>query len=176
MELPDIPILSIVTFIPLIGALVVAILPARFARLTALGFALLAWLASLAMLVGYLPSHAEFQFQETASWIPSFGIQYKLGADGMSVALVVLTTTLTWISLLASFRPIQTRIKEYMISFLILEVGCIGVFLALGLPAGAGAAYSLARRGRELAWVLPGMVAFLQWQARLSPARAGEKP
>jgi NADH-quinone oxidoreductase subunit M len=131
MELPDIPILSIVTFIPLIGALVVAILPARFARLTALGFALLAWLASLAMLVGYLPSHAEFQFQETASWIPSFGIQYKLGADGMSVALVVLTTTLTWISMLASFRPIQTRIKEYMISFLILEVGCIGVFLAL---------------------------------------------
>jgi len=52
----------------------------------------------------------------------------------------------------------------------------VGVFLALGLPAGAGAAYSLARRGRELAWVLPGMVAFLQWQARLSPARAGEKP
>src|SRR4029077_19709028 len=67
----------------------------------------------------------------TLSWIPDFGIQYKLGADGLSVALVVLTTTLSWISILASFKPIQTRIKEYMISFLILEVGLIGVFLAL---------------------------------------------
>jgi NADH-quinone oxidoreductase subunit M len=68
---------------------------------------------------------------ETVDWIPIFGIQYKLGADGLSVALVVLTTTLSWISILASFKPIQTRIKEYMISFLILEVGLIGVFLAL---------------------------------------------
>ena len=66
-------------------------------------------------------------------WIPFFGIQYKLGADGLSVALVVLTTTLSWISILASFKPIQTRIKEYMVAFLVLEVGMIGVFLALDL-------------------------------------------
>ena len=66
-------------------------------------------------------------------WIPVFGIQYKLGVDGLSVALVVLTTTLTWISILASFKPIQTRIKEYMVAFLVLEVGLIGVFLALDL-------------------------------------------
>ena len=65
------------------------------------------------------------------SWIPIFGIEYKLGVDGLSLLLVVLTTTLTWISILASFKPIQTRIKEYMVSFLILEVGMIGVFLAL---------------------------------------------
>ena len=83
------------------------------------------------LLVGYLPGHPGFQFVETVDWIPVFGIQYKLGADGLSVALVVLTTTLTWISILASFKPIQTRIKEYMISFLVLEVGLIGVFLAL---------------------------------------------
>src|SRR5205814_2741552 len=63
----------------------------------------------------------------------AFGIQYKLGVDGISLALVVLTTTLTWISLLASFGPIQKRVKEYMISFLILEVGMIGVFLALDM-------------------------------------------
>jgi NADH-quinone oxidoreductase subunit M len=68
---------------------------------------------------------------EVADWIPFFGIQYKLGADGLAVLLVVLTTTLSWISILASFKPIQTRIKEYMISFLILEVGMTGVFLAL---------------------------------------------
>ena len=53
--------------------------------------------------------------------------------DGLSLALVVLTTTLTWISILASFGPIKTRVKEYMISFLVLEVGMIGVFLALDL-------------------------------------------
>jgi NADH-quinone oxidoreductase subunit M len=68
---------------------------------------------------------------EEVPWIPIFGIEYKLGVDGLSLALVLLTTTLTWISILASFAPIQTRIKEYMISFLILEVGMIGVFLAL---------------------------------------------
>jgi NADH-quinone oxidoreductase subunit M len=56
-----------------------------------------------------------------------------MGVDGLAVALVVLTTTLMWVSILASFRPIQTRIKEYMVSFLILEVGMIGVFVALDL-------------------------------------------
>jgi NADH-quinone oxidoreductase subunit M len=126
-----IPILTIVIFLPLVGALAVAILPATYARGTALAFALLAWVTSLLLLVGYLPGRPGFQFVETVTWIPDFGIQYKLGADGLSIALVVLTTTLTWISLLASFKPIQTRIKEYMIAFLVLEVGMIGVFLAL---------------------------------------------
>jgi NADH-quinone oxidoreductase subunit M len=133
MDLTGIPILTIVTFLPLIGALAVAILPSRAARPVALGVALVTWVASLVLLVGYLPSQAGYQFAVTVDWIPVFGIQYRLGADGLSVALVVLTTTLSWISILASFKPIQTRIKEYMISFLILEVGMIGVFLALDL-------------------------------------------
>ncbi len=68
---------------------------------------------------------------EVADWVPAFGIQYKLGVDGISMALVVLTTTLTWISILASFGPIKDRVREYMIAFLILEVGMTGVFLAL---------------------------------------------
>ena len=55
----------------------------------------LTWVVSLLLLVGYLPDDAGFQFVETLDWIPVFGIQYKLGADGLSVALVVLTTTLT---------------------------------------------------------------------------------
>jgi NADH-quinone oxidoreductase subunit M len=80
--------------------------------------------------VGGLPAHG-CQLKETLDWIPAFGIQYKLGTDGLSLALVILTTTLTWISILASFGPIQVRVKEYMISFLILEVGMTGVFLAL---------------------------------------------
>jgi len=126
------PILSVITFLPLAGALAVGFLPARYARPVALGAALLAWIASLLLLVGFSVGRGGlFQFTEELSWIPMFGINYKLGVDGLSLLLVVLTTTLSWISILASFKPIQTRIKAYMISFLILEVGMIGVFLAL---------------------------------------------
>ena len=134
MALPFGP-LTIVTFLPLVGAIVVALLPRTWTRPTALAFALATWVVSLLLLVGYLPGRAgaQFQFVEAADWIPIFGIQYKLGIDGLSAALVVLTTTLTWICILASWTPIQTRVKEFMISFLVLEVGMIGVFLALDL-------------------------------------------
>jgi NADH-quinone oxidoreductase subunit M len=129
------PILTIVTFLPLLGALVVAILPTTWTRPVALAFALATWVVSLLLLVGYLPGRdgAQFQYVEAIDWIPIFGIQYKLGVDGLSAALVVLTTTLTWICILASWTPIQVRIKEFMISFLVLEVGMVGVFLALDL-------------------------------------------
>ncbi len=126
-------ILSLIVFLPLIGAIVVAVLPSSMTRGAALAFALATWVASLILLVGYLPGRPGFQYTEVADWIPIFGIQYKLGVDGLSAALVVLTTTLSWICILASFTPIQTRIKEYMIAFLVLEVGMIGVFLALDL-------------------------------------------
>jgi NADH-quinone oxidoreductase subunit M len=129
--LHGLPILSAVTFVPLFGALVIAFAPASWARRLALATALIAWVVSLALAAGFQAGLGGFQFKEEVSWIPIFGIEYKLGVDGLSLALVVLTTTLTWISILASFRPIQTRIKEYMVSFLILEVGMTGVFLAL---------------------------------------------
>jgi NADH-quinone oxidoreductase subunit M len=133
MNVSDIPILSIVTFLPLVGAILVALLPRTAARPVALSTALATWVVSLVLLIGYLPRDVAggFQFEWTYEWIPLFGIQYKLGVDGLSLLLVVLTTTLSWISILASFRPIQERIKEYMVSFLILEVGMIGVFVAL---------------------------------------------
>ena len=137
MNLDGLPIgiLTVVTFLPLVGALLVAILPSSTTRPVALAFALATWIVSLFMLIGYLPGRqgSQFLFMEAFDWIPAFGIQYKLGVDGLSAALVVLTTTLTWICILASWVPIQTRIKEYMISFLVLEVGMIGVFLALDL-------------------------------------------
>ena len=141
MTIDDFPILSVITFLPLVGALVIAVIPRRYvgaARGAALGFALAAWVVSLWLLVGYLPgrdtgSELAFQYVEQLDWIPLFGIQYKLGVDGLSVAMVVLTTTLTWISILASFSPIKERVKEYMISFLILEVGMLGVFVSLDL-------------------------------------------
>ena len=130
------PILSLVTFVPLIGAVVIAFLPRErldLIRWAALGTALIAWVVSLVILVGFDTQESGFQAIEVADWVPAFGIQYKLGVDGISLALVVLTTTLTWISILASFGPIKERVKEYMISFLILEVGMTGVFLALDM-------------------------------------------
>jgi NADH-quinone oxidoreductase subunit M len=134
MRLSDLPILTIVTFAPLVGAVLVAIAPVRYARRVALGASLVTWVVSLLLVVGFrpgAPAAEAFQFKETAQWIPLFGIQYKLGVDGLSLVLVVLTTTISWISILASFSPIKERIKEYMVSFLILEVGLIGVFVAL---------------------------------------------
>ena len=128
----NLPLLTAVTFLPLLGALVIGLSPVRWARILALGTSLATWVVSLVVAGLFTTTSTdEFQMVETLSWIPAFGIQYKLGIDGLSLALVLLTTTLTWISILASFSPIQTRIKEYMISFLILEVGMIGVFLAL---------------------------------------------
>ncbi|HXI46793.1 MAG TPA: NADH-quinone oxidoreductase subunit M [Candidatus Acidoferrales bacterium] len=129
--LQGVPILSLVTFIPLVGAIVIAFAPTSWARRLALGTALLAWVVSLVLAAGVQAGLSGFQLVEEVSWIPLFGIEYKLGIDGLSLALVVLTTTLTWISILASFKPIQVRIKEYMVAFLILEVGMTGVFLSL---------------------------------------------
>jgi NADH-quinone oxidoreductase subunit M len=132
MNIGDIPILSIITFSPLVGALLVAAAPSRYARSLALAASLVAWVISLLLIVGFDPGSAQaFQFKTAIDWIPLFGIQYKVGVDGLSLILVVLTTTLSWISILASFAPIKDRIKEYMVSFLILEVGMIGVFISL---------------------------------------------
>jgi NADH-quinone oxidoreductase subunit M len=132
------PILSLITFAPLVGALLVALLPSqrhRLIRFTALGVSLVTLALSLVMLASLLGATAtsEFSFTEQVSWISAFGITYHLGVDGLSAALVVLTTLLSAICILASFGPITNRVKEYFVSFLILETGMIGVFLALDL-------------------------------------------
>jgi NADH-quinone oxidoreductase subunit M len=130
----NLPWLTLVTFLPLAGAFVIALIPRErlpWIRWVAIGTALLTWVVSLLILAGFDRDASGFQFVEVANWVPAFGIQYKLGIDGISLALVVLTTTLTWISILASFGPIKERVKEYMIAFLVLEVGMVGVFLAL---------------------------------------------
>ena len=130
------PLVSLVTFIPLIGAVLVALTPANrpnAARYVALGAALVAWAVSIAMLVLWPGADAGMQAEPAIDWIPLFGIQYHVGVDGLSLVLVLLTTTLTWISILASFGPIQNRVKEYMIAFLVLETGMTGVFVAMDL-------------------------------------------
>jgi NADH-quinone oxidoreductase subunit M len=129
-------LLPLITFLPLIGALVIAFVPRNrpdLVRWIALGTALATFALSLLLLPAFDKDAAGFQFPVAFDWIPVFGVQFKMGIDGISLALVVLTTLLTWISILASFGPIRERVKEYMISFLVLEVGMIGVFVALDL-------------------------------------------
>ena len=135
-SLSGVPLVTLVTFIPLIGAVLIAFTDGskpNQARYMALGTALVAWVVSLVLLIGFNAKDAAFQWTESVPWIDMFGISYKVGVDGLAMVLVVLTTTLTWISILASFSPIQNRVKEYMISFLILEVGMTGVFVAMDL-------------------------------------------
>jgi NADH-quinone oxidoreductase subunit M len=139
IDLGGLPILSLVIFAPLVGALVLVLVPGErvsAVRGVALATSLVTLGLSLLAVLGFDPSAAPevtggFQLVERTSWIPFFGIDYLVGADGISLVLVVLTTLLTAVSVLASWRPITTRVKEYMISFLILEVGMLGVFLAL---------------------------------------------
>jgi NADH-quinone oxidoreductase subunit M len=136
IDIGGLPLLSLVIFTPLIGIVLIALLPRTnlaAIRATALVTALATWVVSLLLLGAFRPDVAGFQLGESVGWIPAFGISYRLGVDGISVALVVLTTTLTWVSILASFRPISDRVKEYMISFLVLEIGMVGVFLALDM-------------------------------------------
>jgi NADH-quinone oxidoreductase subunit M len=131
---PD--LLSMLIFTPLVGAVLLAFVPGRHLnpiRYLALGVAGLAFLLSLLVAASFDSSQAGFQLVQQADWIAFFGITYTVGVDGLSLVLVLLTTLLTLVSILASFGPIQTRVKEYMISFLVLEVGMLGVFLALDL-------------------------------------------
>ncbi len=141
MNLSDLPILSAIILAPLVGAVLLAFVPGDNVRLikqVALATSLVALALSLVAAAGFgsVPPerfHEGFAYYESVPWIPFFGIRYQLGMDGISLLLVVLTTLLTTVSIIASFGPITTRVKEYMIAFLALEVGMLGVFLALDL-------------------------------------------
>lgn len=130
------PILSIVTFLPLLGALFIAFLPRnaggdRNARHTALYTTIFTFAISLLIWINFDPRTADFQFLEDAAWIGPF--RYKMGVDGISMLFVILTTFLMPLCILASWDSVQIRVKEYMIAFLVLETLMIGVFCALDL-------------------------------------------
>ncbi len=135
------PLLSLVTFLPLVGAgfiLVIrgdAEIVARNVRNVALWTSVITFGLSLLLWIDFDRTSAEFQFVEKVDWIPSFGISYHMGVDGISVLLVLLSTLLTPIAILASWEAIQTRIKEYMIAFLVLETLMVGMFCALDFVA-----------------------------------------
>jgi len=126
-------ILSIVLFTPLAGLIVLLFIPAtnpRAVKLWANAASFIGFLVSLP-LVFQFEHGKDFQFVEHANWIPSIGASYHLGIDGLSLLLVMLTTLLGFLSILSSWNAIQDRLKEYYAFFLLLQVGMLGVFMAL---------------------------------------------
>ncbi|MGE0846221.1 MAG: NADH-quinone oxidoreductase subunit M [Flavobacteriaceae bacterium] len=131
------PILSLVTFLPLVGALFIFAIRGddavaeRNARFVALWTTLVTFILSLLIWVYFDPGNPGFQFVEKREWLGP--VSYHMGVDGISMLFVILTTFLMPFCILASWQAIDTRVKEYMIAFLVLETLMIGVFTALDI-------------------------------------------
>ncbi len=126
-------ILSIVLFTPLLGMLVLCLIPssnARAIKLAANAIALLGFLVSLPLVFNF-DAGKDYQFVETAPWIPTVGATYHIGIDGLSLLLVMLTTLIGFIAILCSWNAIHDRLKEYYAFFLLLQTGMLGVFVSL---------------------------------------------
>jgi NADH-quinone oxidoreductase subunit M len=131
------PILSVVTFLPIAGAIFIAFLRddeagARNARWVALWTTLITFAISLILVWRFDSSLADFQFLERRPWLGG-AITYAMGVDGIPLPFVILTTALMPIAILASWTSIQSRVREYMIAFLVLETLMVGTFCALDL-------------------------------------------
>jgi NADH-quinone oxidoreductase subunit M len=128
-------ILTIITFTPTVGALLILLFKRdnlRTIRTFALVVSLLTFVLSLHLVAHFNEISAEYQFRINVPWIPSYGISYQMGVDGISLFLILLTTLLTPLSILASYS-ITDRPKEYFLFMLLLETGVIGVFASLDL-------------------------------------------
>jgi len=132
------PILSVTTFLPLVGALLIMLIRSegevenRNARWIALWFTLGTFAVSLLLVRHFDAGSAEFQFVEKLPWLAG-ATAYHMGVDGISLPFVILTTALMPLCIIASWRTIQRRVKEYMIAFLVLETLMVGTFTALDL-------------------------------------------
>ncbi len=137
-----VPILSLITYAPAVGALIIFFWPranANTARWLALISASVSLVLSLIMIVSFDTSKPSMQvsgnpqFKEYANWLPKVGVSYLMGVDGISALLIVLTTLLMIVAIIASWGPIDRRVREYMIAMLLLETGMLGVFVSLDL-------------------------------------------
>ena len=131
------PILSLTIFLPLVGVLFILVIGgdremvARNARYGALWTSLVTFALSLLIWLNFDPGTSEFQFVERRAWLPEFNVSYHVGVDGISMFFVLLSTFLTPLCVLASWKAITERVREYMIAFLILETMMVGTFVAL---------------------------------------------
>lgn len=127
-------LLSIITFLPLVGAMAVLLLSGESAKKwTALAFSLATFLVSLLLLVQWDSANPGMQFVESAPWAPQVGINYSLGVDGISLFLVLLTTLLMPIAVAFSNMYVTYRVRDYLALMLALETAMIGTFVALDL-------------------------------------------
>ncbi len=132
------PILSVLTFLPLFGALIVYVsrgddeAARRNSRWIALWTTLVTFAVSLILVWRFDPAQTDFQFVEKTSWLAT-GITYHMGVDGISLPLIILTTGIMPLCIIASWRAITVRVREYMMAFLILETLMVGTFSALDL-------------------------------------------
>ena len=132
------PILSVVTFLPTLGALVIYLsrgddeAARRNSRWIALWTTLVTFAVSLILVWRFDPSQPDFQFVEKAAWLAS-GITYHMGVDGISLPLIILTSAIMPFCIIASWKSVTLRVREYMMAFLILETLMIGTFSALDL-------------------------------------------
>ena len=136
MSIFGIPILSLLIFFPLVGAFVLLLIKKENVgalRAVAFIFSIVEFIFSLPLFFAFDTTTAAMQFVESTWWVQTYGINYKLGIDGISLLLVLLTTFLTVLCILCSWSAITFRVKEYMISFLFLETGMIGALVALDL-------------------------------------------
>ena len=133
------PLLSVITFLPLTGVLFLMLIRgneeavAANARLVALWVSGFTFLLSLYLYIGFDPEITGYQFEERADWITGSGISYHLGIDGISMPFILLATFLTPLSILASWKSITHRVRDYMIAFLVLEVMMVGMFASLDM-------------------------------------------
>lgn len=136
MTILGIPILSLLIFFPLLGAIVLLFIGkdnVKALRTVTFLFSIVEFFFSLPLFSAFDSTKASMQFVEDWWWVKDYGISYKLGIDGISLLLVLLTTFLTVLCILSSWRAITFRVKEYMISFLFLETGMVGALVALDL-------------------------------------------
>ncbi|MDQ6994996.1 MAG: NADH-quinone oxidoreductase subunit M [Mariprofundaceae bacterium] len=127
------PILSLSIFLPTAGALFIWMFlkDDMAVRWATLAVSVATFMVTLPLLLSFDTTTSHMQFEELHPWITAFNIHYALGVDGISMPFVVLTSLLTVICIVSAWRCIQTRVKEYMLAFLILETTLIGVFAAL---------------------------------------------
>ncbi|HIN10285.1 MAG TPA: NADH-quinone oxidoreductase subunit M [Acidobacteria bacterium] len=132
MSYADFPLLSLIMFTPLVGAvLLLFVSKPNTIRWVANGFAMLGFLVSLPLWFWLDTTGPDWQFVERHDWIPSIGAEYFLGVDGFSTLLILLATLIGAIAVLSSWTAITERVKEYYIFLLVLQTGMIGAFVAL---------------------------------------------
>ena len=137
--LTDWPILSLVTFMPLLGVAFLLMIRSsgaaadNNARLVAIWTSGFTFIVSLVLLFGFDNTQSGYQFEEFTPWIEGTGINYHMGVDGLSMPFILLSTFLTPFAILASWKSVQNRVREYMIAFLVLETMMIGMFASLDM-------------------------------------------